>query len=161
MAYFPEYLGFDMNFGIDDSIDKLVSSSKSDETTRKNSLWKKKLTNFVKESALITQNIEEASKENINRLLCAFVISSKKENCDNYEVNSLRSMYNFLGTYIKEIKKGDCTIFLVHISKKSRKAIVQFSWYIYQRNQERRCRRRPRVPGLSRRKKGKDQGGEM
>ena len=36
-----------------------------------------------------------------------FKESSKKENGDNYEVNSLRSMYNFLGTYIKEIKKGD------------------------------------------------------
>ena len=73
MAFLPEYLGFNMNFEVDDEIDKFVNASKSAETTRKNGTWAKKLENFMKESSVIGQNIEEATQEDINRLLCAFM----------------------------------------------------------------------------------------
>ena len=108
MAYFPEYLGFDMNFDeVDDEIGKFIASSKSGETTRKQDLWAKKLHKFIGDSSIIGRKIEDASKADVNRLFCAFVIDAKKGDGDNYEVNTLRSMFSFLGTYAKQIKKGD------------------------------------------------------
>ena len=107
MAFFPDYLGFDMNFDDDEYIDKFIADSKSEETSRKNGMWTNKLQSFLKDSSIITHKIEEATKEEINRVLCAFVIHSKREDGDNYEVNTLRSMFSFLTAYIKLIKKGD------------------------------------------------------
>ena len=107
MAFFPDYLGFDMNFDDDEDIEKFIADSKSEETSRKNGMWAKKLQSFIKDSSIITHRIEEATKEEINRVLCAFVIRSKREDGDNYEVNTLRSLFSFLTAYTKQIKKGD------------------------------------------------------
>ena len=107
MAYFPAYLGLDLDFSADDEIDQFIADSKSEETTRKNSMWAKKLKSFIDGSSILSHKVEEALKDDINRLLCAFVIRCKMENGDDYEVNSLRSMFTFLTNYVKQIKKGD------------------------------------------------------
>ena len=107
MAFFPDYLGFDMNFDDDEDIEKFIADSKSEETSRKNGMWAKKLHSFIKDSSIITHRIDEATKEEMNRVLCAFVIRSKREDGDNYEVNTLRSLFSFLTAYTKQIKKGD------------------------------------------------------
>ena len=43
--------------------------------------------------------------EEVNRVLWAFTIETKKNNGDNFVVSSLRSMFGFVGTYVKQIKK--------------------------------------------------------
>ena len=44
-----------------------------------------KLANFVQNSSIITQKIEDVTKEHVNIVLCAVVIASKKDSGDNYD----------------------------------------------------------------------------
>ena len=46
----------------------------------------KKLSSFIADSAIIAHNIEDASKEDVNRVFCAFTIGTEKNNGDNYDV---------------------------------------------------------------------------
>ena len=55
MAFFPEYLGLDLNY-VDDDIEQFITDSKSEETTRKNELWEKKLSSFIADSSIIAHN---------------------------------------------------------------------------------------------------------
>ena len=107
MAFFPEYLSFDMNH-VDDNIEQVIIDSKIKETTRKMTYGNiTKHLSSIADSAPIAHTIEDASKEDVSRVLCAFTIETYKNNGDNYEVSALRSMFGFFGTYVKEKQKRD------------------------------------------------------
>ena len=46
-------------------------------------IQKVRISSFIADSALITHNIEYASKKDVNRVFCAFTIKTKKKNGDN------------------------------------------------------------------------------
>ena len=93
---------------VDDNIEQVIIDSKIKETTRKMTYGNiTKHLSSIADSAPIAHTIEDASKEDVSRVLCAFTIETYKNNGDNYEVSSLRSMFGFFGTYVKQIKKRD------------------------------------------------------
>ena len=46
-------------------------------------------------------------KADLNQLLYSFIIQAKKNNGENYEVTSMRSMFSLLGRFVKDITKGN------------------------------------------------------
>ena len=71
------------------------------------SIYGKKLSSFIATSTLIAHSIKNASKEDLNRVIYTFTIGTKKNNGDKCEVSSLRIIFGFLETYVKQIKNGD------------------------------------------------------
>ena len=66
----------------------------------------KKLQAFAVGSG-ITSPVEDLQKNDLNQLLCSFVIQAKKYNCENYVVTSMKSLFSMLGGYVKSIDKGN------------------------------------------------------
>ena len=84
MAYFPVFLGFDINMTLTMAQINLSPTQKAAKQ-QKNTLLANKLANFVQNSSIITQKIEDVTKEHVNIVLCAVVIASKKDSGDNYD----------------------------------------------------------------------------
>ena len=77
-----------------------------EETLRKSDHVVRKLKAFAVKSGL-TNTVEDLPKEQLNQLLCSFVIHAEKDNGEEYEVSSVKSLFSMLGSYVKSIQKGD------------------------------------------------------
>ena len=62
----------------------------------------KKLQDFAVGSG-IASPVEDLQKKDLNQLLCSFAIQAKKDTGENYEVNSMKSLFSMLGGYMKSI----------------------------------------------------------
>lgn len=104
--YFPKYLGlFESEEDDDEEIKQFVEASKSDETKRKMSSWVNMLQNFATASDL--GDPIKMCKQELNKLLCLFIIQMKKSDGSEYETSSMYSAVSLLGRYVREIGKGD------------------------------------------------------
>ena len=105
--YFLDYLGFD--FGPTDEkqteINNFIKSARSEETVRKNDETIKKLKSFATDTG-ITCPLESMEKADLNQLLCSLIIQAKN-NGENYEVTSMRSMFSLLGIFVNDIARGN------------------------------------------------------
>ena len=104
--YFPDYLGIQFGYEVEEEIADFIRETKCGETLRKSDHVVRKLKAFAVKSGL-TSTVEDLPKQQLNQLLCSFVIHAKKENGEDYEVSSIKSLLSMFGSYVKLIQKGD------------------------------------------------------
>ena len=110
--FFPPYLGFDIEGGEDvvaetpeDRAKKFIESSRSEETVRKTKLWVKRLREYGLQQT--GKTLEALNKNELNSLLCTFLIDANKTNGESYETTTVHCMFSILNRFFKDNSMGD------------------------------------------------------
>ena len=103
VPYFPPYLGVDFGETEDEKIKEFIQSSRSKETVRKSQFWLTKLQEHAKKIG-ISGDLTGLNKTTWNSLLCSFLINAKKEDGENYETNTIYTLFSLIGRFMKDNK---------------------------------------------------------